>query len=232
MLFALCVGLLSAPHKTASIRQVFGAQLDLGDLWWCPDRPKFLMLIAGECQQPSGASSHFFYAPTEHPPSCARPPNPGPARCFLLRFSPFPAGKDRSYQVSNSCKAEAVMRAAMALAHSEWFFLVDDDTVVRRELAAAMLSRFDWRVKHAFGMYPCGAERRAPRMRMRRRKFSSQRCCAPFRLSAGICAAALRGFSHSHALRACGAFAGSTCSLRASLAAEPCRCRSAPRRTH
>lgn len=53
------------------------------------------------------------------------------------------------------------MRAALALSESQWYLFIDDDTVVRLPLAAAFASRYDWRERHAFGAYPCLADRSA-----------------------------------------------------------------------
>lgn len=64
---------------------------------------------------------------------------------------------------STSCKTEAALLASLALAESRWFFLIDDDSVVRTRMAAAALGRYDGAVeRHAFGAYPCGSRRRAP----------------------------------------------------------------------
>lgn len=63
--------------------------------------------------------------------------------------------------LGSSCKAEALLRAAHALSQSQWFFLIDDDTAVRLQLATAFIARYDWRERHAFGAYSCGATRRA-----------------------------------------------------------------------
>lgn len=74
------------------------------------------------------------------------------------------AGTDlRGYD--NSCKAAALMSAALALSASQWYLLIDDDTAVRLPLVAAFASRFDPEERHAFGPYPCGAERCARLLR-------------------------------------------------------------------
>lgn len=82
--------------------------------------------------------------------------------------------------VGSSCKAEAVMLAALALSKSEWYLLIDDDSVVRLPLAAALVSRFDPEERHALGAYPCLSFRRAQALRRPcddvRKCFSSAFC--------------------------------------------------------
>lgn len=66
---------------------------------------------------------------------------------------------DTHAAMATSCKAESVMRSALALSFSEWYVLLDDDTAVRLRLADVVLSRYSHKERLAFGLYPCGGAR-------------------------------------------------------------------------
>lgn len=59
---------------------------------------------------------------------------------------------------ATSCKAEALLRASVALARSDWYVLLDDDAYVRLPLMTAFLGRYNPAEKLAFGMKSCVGE--------------------------------------------------------------------------